>query len=492
MKFTRQLTYAFITAALVASSSAAPPTISISFDTAVSDKPYTGRVFVMFMTGQRGDPVDGPSWFGNDPFFSQEVRNWKPGDAIQLDAAKARGYPTPLTDLPAGEYRVQAAIDLNGMSHVVVGAPGNGVSEIITHEHDPATPGAIELKIAKRVPQHILTDSDALKYVTFRSDKLSKFFKRDVPMRAVIALPETYADDKDRKFTTVYTIPGFGGTIKHGASATGLVSMLAHEGLDAVVVYLDPDCFAGHCVFADSANTGPWGGALVEELIPHLEREFRLRPTAAARFVTGHSSGGWSSLWLQVTYPDAFGGTWSSSPDPVDFTAFQTIDIYDEWLNFFDMPDGSPRPIARASGRRKAWPARRFCDMEAVLGRGGQLYSFCAVFGPRGDDGQPVMLWNWSTGKLDPRVAEYWKRYDIRLTLERDWKTLGPKLAGKLHLFCGDRDDFYLDGAFLKLRDTLKTLDSDAYVELIEGAGHGLPPRVYQTMAKQVKAKARE
>src|SRR5262249_15129 len=154
---------------------------------------------------------------------------------------------------------------------------------------------------------------------------------------------------------------------------------------------------------------------------------------------TGHSSGGWSSLWLQVAYPDFFGGVWSTAPDPVDFRDFQRINIYEQAVNFFRDADGKERPLAR-QGDRVVLRFKAFSEMEEVMGHGGQLASFEAVFSPRGTDGRPRKLWDRRTGAVDPDVAKAWEKYDIRLVLERNWETLGPKLKGKLHVYTGDLD----------------------------------------------------
>ena len=215
-------------------------------------------------------------------------------------------------------------------------------------------------------------------------------------------------------------------------------------------VVLDPSCRLGHHVFADSANNGPCGRALVEELIPSIEKQYRGLGVPAARFVTGHSSGGWSSLWLQVTYPDFFGGVWSTSPDPVDFRDFQRINIYRPGVNMFIDDQGERRPIARSKGKPTLF-YKPFSDMDRIMGHGGQLDSFDAVFSPRGADGKPRPLWDRDTGAVDPDVAQHWEKYDIRLMLENNWKTLGPKLAGKLHVYTGSEDTFYLDGAVVLL-----------------------------------------
>ena len=235
---------------------------------------------------------------------------------------------------------------------------------------------------------------------------------------------------------------------------------------------LDPLCFGGHHVFADSANNGPCGRALVLELIPHLEATFRLVPAPTARFVSGVSSGGWSSLWLQVTWPDVFGGVWALAPDPVDFRDFQQIDLYAPGANVYVDAAGARRPIARRGDDVMLW-FPDFAAMEVVMGEGGQLRSFEWVFSPRGDDGLPRPLYDRATGAVDPAVAEAWRAYDIREVIERSWETLAPKLAGKIHVVTGELDTFYLDGATRLLKSSLAELGSDADVRLLPGVDHG-------------------
>ncbi len=466
------------------SSGTGAPRIEITLDAAASDQPYSGRVYVMTTRSERGRPIDGPDWFNTQPFYALDVSGWKPGEKLAFDAGKALGYPGRLDELPAGRYRVQAAIDLNGTSHRVVNGAGNGTSDVATLDHDPAKPSSLSLTINRKVPAAQLRDTATLKYVKLRSELLSRFFGREVFMQAAVGLPASYEEEPQRRFPAFYVIPGFGGDITH-ARWMARTDGFSAAGVEMVVVYLDPDCASGHHVFADSANNGPRGEALVKELIPHVESQFRLIAEAGARYVNGHSSGGWSSLWLQVTYPETFGGCWSTSPDPVDFTDFQRINIYDPSDNFFTERDGSRRPLARAEFGAPIW-YKDFSDMEVVLGRGGQLYSFEAVFSPRGADGRPRPLWDRKTGAIDAAVAEAWRKYDIRNLVETQWATLGPRLAGKLHLFCGDADTFYLEGAFFKLRDALARLGSDAFVEVIPGAGHGLPQAVDVTIRRQV------
>ncbi|MCG3127666.1 MAG: hypothetical protein CHACPFDD_02533 [Phycisphaerae bacterium] len=479
---------ALVAAAVAAAALAGAPRIELTFDPAVCDQPYSGRVYVVASTLGGGEPRQAVGWFNTQPFFALPVEGWKPGEPLAFDAAKSDGFPAPLSELPKGKYRAQAIIDLNGGSHDVLNAPGNAYSEVVEFEHDPQNPAAepLALRISKRIKPRELKDSTRVKFIKLRSDLLSRFYGRDTYMEAAVGLPEAYDADANpqRKFPSIYVISGFGGTMSSAKRMVG-TKRYADLGLDIVVVYIDADCPTGHHVFADSANNGPRGEALVKELIPHLEREFRIIADAGARYVTGHSSGGWSSLWLQVAYPDVFGGVWSTSPDPVDFSAFQRVNVYDPADNMYLEPDGSPRSLSRkVMGMQLI--SRSFSAMEEVFGRGGQLQSFEAVFSPRGADGKPLKLWDRQSGKLDMKVAEAWKKYDIRMTLENNWPTLGPKLKGKLHLFCGDQDTFHLELAFFKLRDALQRLGSDAYVEVVPGADHGLSRDAFERATRQI------
>jgi len=180
----------------------------------------------------------------------------------------------------------------------------------------------------------------------------------------------------------------------------------------------------------------------VTEWLPEFERRFRSVAAPHGRFVTGHSSGGWSSLWVQVSHPDVFGGVWSTAPDPIDFRDFSRIDVYRRGENAYRDPAGHRRPIARKGESEVRLWLDDFDHMETVLGPGGQMQSFEAVFSPRGDHGAPRPLWSRTTGEIDPVTARAWEAYDINLVLERNWPTLGPKLRGKLHIHMGEIDTF--------------------------------------------------
>lgn len=450
----------------------------------VAAQPYTGRIWVAVTSGGRRDPLDAVGWFSKGPIYAVDVRDWKPGAAIEMDTASCMAFGDTARALPVGKYRAQAGIDLNRWHYDVLQAPGNGLGEAVDLEITDGTSAAVTLRISRVRPAWKLEDKDDRRYVRLPSRLLSEFYGHEVRQQAAVQLPHEYSAQPEKRFAAIYVVGGFGTDLRATYWAEIREALFA-RGANAVVIFIDADCPTGHHVFADSANNGPVGAALIEELIPHLEREFRLIPEPAARLVTGHSSGGWSSLWLQLRYPDTFGGCWSTSPDPVSFHAFQTIDIYAADANMYVDSEGKSAPISRA-GPWGQLLTRPFCELEDVLGRGGQLGSFEAVFGPREKDGTPAKLWDRRTGRIDPAVAETWKEYDICLRLEREWPTLGPKLKGKLHLYCGDVDSFFLDRAFFRLRDLLVRLGSDADVHVIEGASHMLPRAVYDKLYDQM------
>ena len=213
----------------------------------------------------------------------------------------------------------------------------------------------------------------------------------------------------------------------------------------------------------NSQNLGPYGDAIMKELLPEIEKRYRGIGQGWARFTYGGSTGGWEALAVQVLYPDEFNGTFAACPDPIDFRAYTTIDLYGDKNAYFT--EGPHRRVARP-GRRNylGHVSATVQDMnlfELVLGtksRSGQQYDIWeAVYSPVGPDGYPQRIFDKSTGAIDPEVAKYWRdNYDLRHILERDWATLGPKVRGKIHLYCGDMDNFYLNNAVYLMEDFLK------------------------------------
>jgi len=441
----------------------------VTFDQKVTQVPFSGRVYVLLSKQPLKNLPRGPSWFKPEPLFARDVKDWKPGQPCVL-GAEALGFPMALRELPKGSYYVQAVMDFDRDSPSFSAAEGNGYGEPVRLDLDASASGPVKLVIDQVYHAPRFQETKCVKLVDIESRLLSEFHGRPVRLRAGVVLPKSYAEDPPRHYPVVYEIPGFSGTHFMAHAAARDATEVA--GVEMLYVVLDPSCRWGHHVFADSANNGPCGRALREELIPHIEQAFRGLGVPGARFLTGHSSGGWSSLWLQVAAPDFFGGTWSTAPDPVDFRDFQRVNIYKVGTNLFTDEAGAPRPLA-SKGGKVVLCYQPFSDMEAVMGHGGQLGSFEAVFSPRGTDGKPRQLWDRASGRIHPEVAKSWERYDIRLVLERNWKTLGPRLAGKIHVYMGADDNFYLDGATKLLKGALASLGSDAVVEVFPGRDHG-------------------
>jgi hypothetical protein len=303
-------------------------------------------------------------------------------------------------------------------------------------------------------------------HVQFRSAVLSQFCGKDMFVDAYVLLPDSYYREPQRRYPTFYWIPDFNGV--DDVSSEALASwqaavQAAHQ--EFIVVHLGTKLNGGHHEFADSANNGPWGTALTTEFIPQTEEHFRALSSVQARFVGGISSGGWSALWLQTTYPDFFGAAWVISPDPVDFRDFIGPDLTrSPPQNFYTDDAGHPYEL---DGRRLS----RFVNEKGW--RTAQLDSFEAVFSPRGSDGKPEPLFDRRTGVIDPVVAQYWEtHYDIDRILRENWATLGPKLRGKLHVVVGTRDQYHLDRPVKLLRAELQALGSDAQVDFADGLTH--------------------
>lgn len=459
---------------------------------------YSGRLLI-FMT-KKSDPVTDISPDFTDPeavyVSGTEVSNLDGEKIIEIDPDR-EAFPRKFSEAPDGEYQVMALLDQNHSYTYDGQGAGDLRSEVVKvslpSEEVELTLSMLALTRRPEVPENV-------RLVEFESPMLSKFWGRPVKMEASVVLPPGYDQSKPQKYPTVYSIHGYGGDhLKPLRGAPDLIKKM-QEGSrpEMIYVYLNAHCPLGHHVFADSVNNGPWGTALVKEFIPHLEKEFRMDARPVGRFLTGHSSGGWATLWVMISHPDFFGGTWSTSPDPVDFRNFTGPDLTADPLgNLYRNPDGKEYNLVRFGGR-ELMSIRQYAEQEMVLGHyGGQFASFNAVFSPKGPDGRPMSLADPETGRIDPEVARAWEKYDISRVLRDNWKTLGPKLKGKLHIIVGTADTFHLDEAVRLLDGELKKLGSDARIEYLEGKTHfdlyqdGLGDRIAAEMYRVARPKAK-
>ena len=353
-----------------------------------------------------------------------------------------------LSDLPAGEYTAQAFLLTNRDINLPT-APGNRRSAVVLF----TAPGAVKLTLDAVQPDDTPADTGTLKFLRVPSQKLSDFHGRPMVCRVGVVLPKDFATQPDKKYALHVHVGGF-GTRYTAARFLRPDPRFVQIVLDGAGPYGDP-------YQVDSANNGPYGAALTEEVIPLVEKQFRCLGTPKSRFTSGGSTGGWVSLALQVFYPDFFNGCWSQCPDSVTFSAFELIDIYRD-ANVYVNRHGFERASKRTLDGDTVFSVRHESRLEVVLGRGGRWElggrdwgSWNAAYGPRGTDGRPVPLWDGKTGAIDQSALDHWKKYDLLNVIQRDWPTLGPKLAGKVNLWVGDADDYFLNNAVHRLKAML-------------------------------------
>jgi S-formylglutathione hydrolase FrmB len=410
---------------------------------------------------------------------AKEVSHLAPGETIDIDADDLV-FPRPLSEAAVGTYRAQAVLDVGHTYNYDGRASGDLISTPVSIELPfSASPTLTLAQIVPEPPDPLTDRSDvasALKPLDFVSPVLTQFWGRDIHMRGWVLLPPGYESHPQEKYPTVYFTHGFGGTLQglRARYAPVLYDRMKQGRMPEMIwVLLDESSPTGTHEFADSVNNGPWGKALTTELIPRIEADYRMDARTSGRFLQGHSSGGWATLWLQTHYPKIFGGTWSTSPDPSDFHFFSTIDLYAKNANFYRDSNGAATPILRDHGQARA-TMQQLAGLESVLGDyGGQLGSFEWVFSPRGPDGRPQHLFNRDTGAIDPGVASYWRtHYDIVEYLNNNWNSIGPDLRGKIHLVVGTDDTFYLDGAAHSLESALNRLGGQPHFTFLPGRSH--------------------
>jgi hypothetical protein len=445
---------------------------------------------------------------------AREIARLEPGATVDLDA-DISAFPTPFSQLKPGRYAVQAVLDRDHSYNYTGRGPGDLVSGVV--EMDLPGDAAQLLTLATVIPesdplQPLSNVPAALREVyaaakadihpiDFTSPTLSGFWGRPIALHGWVVTPPDYAARPGQHYPTVYYTQGFGGSLRslHDIGVARWNEMKTGKAPPIIWVGIDQSSPSGTSEFVNSVNNGPWGQALTAELIPDLERKYRMDAKPSGRLLTGHSSGGWVALWLQVNYPRLFGGAWPTSPDPSDFHDFLGIDLYVPGANVYHKPDGTPWPLARDKGESLV-SVEDFTRREVVVGEyGGQLASFEWVFSPRAANGLPVPMFDRTTGAVDSAVIVYWKdHYDVAERLRRRWPELRRDLDGKVHLTVGSADTFYLDGSAHRLEATMKGLGAKTDFCYVEGRGHfdlysvgNEPWGLYQAIAWEMYALAR-
>ncbi len=466
----------------------AAPRVTITVPKTALTGPTSGRIYLFTSTSDNRPPFTGPNWFSPEPFFAEDVVV-RGGESIVL-SGDTKGFPGRLADLPTGQYFVQALFDFDIYHSNHAKGAGNLYSEVQKLEWDGSN--RLELELTQVVGEIPFEETAFRKQVRLYSPRLSAFYGREIVQKATVVLPRSYNASETKRYPVIYAVSGFGGIHETMGRSLAAGGPEPRQGeVEFIRVFLDGQCKWGHHVYADSAKNGPRGAALIKELIPEVDRRYRTVPAATARFVTGHSSGGWSSLWLQVNYPEMFGGVWSTAPDPVDFRDYQEVNLYAEQpLSLYTNPEGKRRPLARRNGEVMIW-YEDFGHMDDGLGRGGQLKSFEAVFSPLDQQGKPLLMWTRDKGTVIPSTVRYWVEYDINRLIQRRWQHgLKESLEGKINVFMGTVDTFYLEGACEYLKQTMESLGSDAVIELHADRDHFnlTTPELMQRIRREMSA----
>ena len=515
-----------------AHTAAAETRFEISFPASLNGEPITGRVFVMISKNNRAEPrLQAGSYQASVPFYGVDVDALKPGASAVIDGSTLGYQVESLSQLPAGEYYVQALLNVYTQVHRKDGhkiwvhwdqwegqqwnrSPGNLVSEVQQVRLDPAAGFNVKLSLTKKLPPVVVPpDTEWVKRVKIQSKMLSEFWGRPVYLGATLLLPKGFDQNPNQKYPAIYIQGHFGLNAPFGfttqqvppESEAQRKARLARSAREpgpefskawmsddfprmVAITFQHPTPFYDDSYAVNSANNGPYGDALTQELIPYLEEKFRLVAKPEARVLTGGSTGGWESLALQILHPKFFNGVWSLYPDPVDFRYYQMSNVYED-DNAFEVPNGDwaklIRPLSRNADGQVTLTMREMCRLEAVLGSnnrsGQQIAAWDAAYGPVGKDGYPRPIWDRLTGKIDREVALYMRDngYDLRYNLEKNWSKIGNDLVGKIHVYCGDMDNYYLNLAVYHLEDFLKAADSPK-AEAVFEYGRPMKPHGWQ------------
>jgi S-formylglutathione hydrolase FrmB len=438
----------------------------------------SGRLLIFLSSSDKPEKELHPG-FGADAhsvwITAREVTGLAPGASVDVYGNEV-SYPAPLGQAPAGNYQAMALLDVShhyAYNQDMTGAPRSSV--VALKQLDPAHAGVVELTLTERAGETPFQVDPPNEMLDFVSPALTAFWGRPIHMRGVIVLPPNY-QISTKRYPTVYWTHGFGADLRAIAkyAAPRYAKSMASGDLPPMIyVLLDESCPGGTHEFADSVNNGPWGKALTTELIPYLEKKYRMQSRPSGRLLTGHSSGGWAALWLQVAYPTVFGGAWPTAPDPSDFRSFTGPNLRsDPPANLYHDAAGKPWPLVRMGGQ-EVMTVEDYVRQETVLGDyGGQFNSFAWVFSPRGKDGRPEPIFDVQTGTVNPEVEKAWEKYDIAEVLRQNAERLRPLLKNKIHLTVGTADTFHLDEPAHLLEATMKELGIQATFTFLPGKNH--------------------
>jgi hypothetical protein len=490
-------------------------TVQARFPAARSASALDGRLLLLVSTDSTREPrfqiSDGAT---TQLVFGTDVDGWSPDTVVTVDGA-ATGYPlSSLADVPPGRYWVQAVLNryetfTRSDGHTVKLPPDKGEGQVWNRKPGNlySTPQWITLDARGAVAQPLVLDQEIepitppedtrwIKHVTIRSERLSKFWGRDMEIGANVLLPAGFDEHPDARYPLVVyhghfpaTFTGFRETppdpnLEPDFAArfnlrgyNRIQQELAHQfykdwtgpGFPRVILIeiRHPTPFYDDSYAVNSANQGPYGDAIMYELIPEIEKRFRGIGQGWARITYGGSTGGWEAMAVQVMYPDEFNGAFAACPDPIDFRAYTVVNLYEDENAYYPTSTWkrTPRPGNRNYLGHVSTTLEQMNQREMALGSkgrsGDQWDIWQATYSPVGADGYPKPIWDKATGVIDKQVAAYWREnYDLSHILARDWAKLGPKLHDKINVYVGDMDNYYLNNAVYLTEERLRSLSN--------------------------------
>ena len=469
---------------------------------AVRNEPLTGRVYVIISSDSTREPRSQIGRVGT-PLFGRDVDHLAPGAPAVVDGTTLGTPVFDMADIPAGDYWIQPFVNVysefkRADGHVLwmhddqwegqnwSRSPGNIYGTPQKVRFDPKANTVVKLVADKVIPPiQVPADNEYVQRFKFQSPSLTKFWGRPVYLGATVLLPRDYKTSTI-SYPVNYIQGHFGLGAPYGFDASGGRGRggaspgrsFRDEWLSdnfpriIAVTFQHPTPYFDDSYAVNSVNVGPYGDAIMNELIPEIEKRYRVIKEPWARWLSGGSTGGWESLALQIFHPDFFGGTWSSCPDPVTFTDVEGVNMYKDANAFYKnysqwqlTPTVNSREVngeIRQTAQQRYW-------MELVNGTHGrsgtgQQDIWEAVFGPIGTDGYFKPAVDPRTGAIDHAVTQYWRdNYDLLYYLQRNWSTVGPKLVDKLHIYVGNMDSFFLDRATRELEAWMKTTQNPHY-----------------------------
>ncbi len=456
------------------------PRISVSIDPSIMKEPVSGRIILLLSRSERFRPGE-----NGTPVFGLNVDGLVPGLPVVIDD-RAFGYPVRrLSDIPNGEYFVQVFLNIyttfkRSDGHIVKlhmdrgegqnwrRSPGNLFSKPEKVVIEPGKSEPAHLVLTEIVPEiEPYKDTKWLKHMRIQSKLLTEFWGRPMFIGANILLPRDYYENPEALYPVQYIQGHFprgrAGRFREDPESEAYRLWAAADAPRFLQVTFEHACpYYDDSYGVNSENCGPYGDAIITELIPEVERRFRAIGKPWARVLSGGSTGGWIALALQIFYPDFFGGVWAFCPDPVDFRKYQIVDLYADSSAYFVEYEWIkvPRGGSRDTSGNIRYTMEQECLYEEAIGdrcrSGGQWAIWNAVFAPVGRDGYPMPFWDPLTGEIDKSVvSRAGDRYDLRRYLEKNWKEIGPLLEGKIRVYVGRMDNFYLNEACYLLEDFL-------------------------------------